>query len=238
MSFLAQAKAMVRVQFTGLGPMVDTLRNLASTFEVRDDLRDILYKAAQPIKNEYKSQAKSHEATGNLAKSVGVKTVKYPSGNAVAIAGPKYTGSMGATPTGGSGNHSWLVEFGSHGARRPKNRGKRRTAINVHKSINGKMKLHAKNVDSEKFQKMAAGSYFLMSSWRNPSRQAGAGKGYSHDFLPDGGVFALAPGKTYGAMPALHLMKNTIQAKGGQAEAIIKDGLINAINKRLAAKVP
>jgi hypothetical protein len=66
--------------------------------------------------------------------------------------------------------------------------------------------------DSDKFKARSKGYYFLMSSWREPTRQARAGRGYTHDFLPNGGVFTLQPGETYGAMPGYHLMENTIAA--------------------------
>jgi hypothetical protein len=237
-SFLPVAKGFVRVDMGGIGPMIDTLKNLATTFEARDDLTKVLRRAAVPIRDTYRAEALKHDATGNLAASTKIKTKKYPGGNAVAVAGPEQTGSAGATTDVPSGNHAWLVEFGSHGRRSPSKRGKRRTYVNVHKSINRKMKLHSKGVDSEKFKKMGAGHYFLMSSWNEPTRQARKGKGYTHDFLPDGGVYTLKAGATYGAMPGYHLMEKTIAAKQAEAQAIMKDGIIDAINKRLAGKLP
>jgi hypothetical protein len=227
----------VRVALTGLGPMLDTMDNVMGAFEKRDNLAKILVKAGQPIKKEYKRLATVHDATGNLAKSTTHKTKKYPSGNVAVIVGPRHTGTKGATPKEGSGNHSWLVEFGSNGRRRPSSRAKRKTYISVHKMVNRKMTLHAPYVDSDKFAKMMRGYYFLMSSWRTPTRQAKAGKGYTHDFLPGGGVYTLHPGETYGKMPALKLMQKTLTSKGLQARNIARDGIIEAINAAISGAI-
>ena len=237
-SFLPVAQGFVRVNLGGIGPMIDTLKTLATAFEARDDLTKILRRAAVPIRDTYRAAALVHDQTGNLAASTTIKTRKYSSGNAVAIAGPEQTGSVGATADVASGNHAWLVEFGSHGRRSPSQRGKRHTYVNVHKKINTKMKLHSKNVDSEKFKKMGVGYYFLMSSWKEPTRQARKGRGYSHDFLPSGGVYTLKAGETYGAMPAYHLMQNTITARQADAQAIMRDGIVDAINSRLSGVLP
>lgn len=233
----AKSTDFVRVALLGLGPMLDTLDNVMTKFQRQDALAKILVDAGQPIKKEYKRLALVHDATGNLAKSTTHKTVKYPSGNVAVVVGPRHTGSSGATSTVASGNHSWLVEFGSNGRRAPSSRGKRKTYISVHKMINRKMTTHAHFVDSDKFKKMNRGYYFLMSSWRNPTRQARAGKGYTHDFLPDGGVFTIHPGETYGAMPGLHLMEKTITAKGSQARSIAMKGIVDAINTALGGKI-
>jgi hypothetical protein len=227
---LARAEAFIRVRLSGVAPMLDTMETLMGTFERQDKLVKILNDAAVPIRDEYKKKALTHDATGNLAKSTTIKTKKYPSGNAVAIAGPRQTGSQGATNKVASGNHAWLVEFGSDGPRKPSTRNKK-TYISVHKMINRKMTLHAPLEDSEKFAKRSRGYYFLMSSWKEPTRQPRAGKGYTHDFLPDGGVYTLHPGETYGAMPGYHLMEKTITAKASQSQAILRDGIIDAINE-------
>lgn len=234
---LSRASAFVSVRMTGVGPMLDIMETLVGTFERQNTLTGILKKAAGPIAKDYKAKALTHDATGNLAKSVTVKTKKYPSGNAVAIAGPKYTGAQGASPTAGSGNHAWLVEFGSNGDRRPSTRN-RKTYVNVHQLINRKMTVVAKLEDSEKFAARSRGYYFLMSSWREPTRQPRAGKGYTHDFLPakDGKsrVYTLHPGKTYGAMPGYHLMETTIASRGSEALGIVRSGIIDAINKAIS----
>lgn len=226
---LLRAESFINVRLSGVGPMIDTLDLLMGAFAKQDILVKILERAAIPIRNEYKKKALTHDATGNLAKSTTIKTKKYPSGNAVAIAGPRQTGSQGATGKVASGNHAWLVEFGSDGRRKPSTRNKK-TYISVHKMINRKMTLHAVLEDSEKFAKRSRGYYFLMSSWKEPTRQPRAGKGYPHDFLPDGGVYTLHPGETYGAMPGYHLMENTIKTKASQVQSILRSGIIDAIN--------
>jgi hypothetical protein len=105
--------------------------------------------------------------------------------------------------------------------------------------INRKMTVHARLEDSEKFAKRSRGYYFLMSSWKEPTRQPRAGRGYTHDFLPDLGkgprVFTLHPGETYGAMPGYHLMENTIRSRGPTTLGIIRGGIINAINDALGS---
>lgn len=227
----------VRVRITGVSHMVDTLKNIASEMESARILRPILRRAGLPIRDGYRARALMHDATGNLAASSDIKTKVYRPGIAVAVAGPRHTGNVGATADAPSGNHSWLAEFGSHGSRKPGARGKRKTYVNVHKSINKRMYLHAKKVDSKVFEKMGRGYYFLMSSWRNPTRAARAGKGYTHDFLPGGGAFTLKSGETWGAMPALHLMRDTISAVGPTSQAILRDGLVDAINARLASRL-
>lgn len=234
---MAKSTDFARVTLEGLGPVLDTMDNVMSALQKQENLAKILVKAGSPIKKEYKRLALLHDATGNLAKSTTHKTKKYPSGNVAVIVGPKHTGSKGASEGQASGNHSWLVEFGSNGARKPDRRGKRKTYISVHKMVNRKMSLHAPYVDSDKFAKMMKGYYFLMSSWKRPTRQARAGKGYTHDFLPGGGVYTLHPGETYGAMPPLGLMKKTITAKGSQARDIARKGIVEAINKAVSGSL-
>lgn len=233
MSNLAKAEAFIKVGVTGVGPMLDILDLLIGTFAKQATLEKILHNAAVPIRNEYKAHALKHDATGNLAKSTTIKTKTYPSGTAVAIAGPRHTGTAGASGGVASGNHSWLVEFGSDGPRRPSTRN-RKTYVSVHKMINRKMTVHALLEDSEKFAKRSRGYYFLMSSWKEKTRQARRGKGYTHDFLPDLGdgprVYTLQPGETYGAMPGLHLMEKTIKSQASKSQSLIRSGIINAIN--------
>jgi hypothetical protein len=234
---LAKAEAFIRVGVTGVGPMLDTLDLLIGAFAKKTVLEKVLREAAVPIRDEYKSRALKHDATGNLAKSTTIKTKTYPSGTSVAIAGPRHTGTAGASGGVASGNHSWLVEFGSDGPRRPQTR-KKKTYVSVHKMINRKMTLHAPLEDSEKFAKRSRGFYFLMSSWNEPTRQPRRGKGYTHDFLPDLGkgprVYTLHPGETYGAMPGLHLMEKTIKSQGTKSKNLIRDGIISAINDAVA----
>lgn len=233
MSNLSSAEAFIRVSLTGVGPMLDILDLLIGSFGKKGVLEKALHEAAIPIRDEYKTRVLKHDATGNLAKSTTIKTKTYPSGIAVAIAGPRHTGSVGATGSKASGNHSWLLEFGSDGRRRPSTRNKK-TYVNVHKMVNRKMTVHARLEDSEKFAKRSRGYYFLMSSWFEPTRQPRRGKGYTHDFLPDLGkgprVFTLHPGETYGAMPGYHLMENTIKSQRSKVQGILRSGIVEAIN--------
>lgn len=225
---MTKADAFVRVRMEGLGPLVDTLENVVGVFKSGELTRPLVRRAADPIRKTYREKAKAHDVTGNLYKSVSIKDKLYKSGIAVAIAGPRHTGTMGATGDKPSGNHSWLVEFGSNGRRRPKTRGKRKTYINVHKLINKRFKIAARLEDSDKFEKRSKGYYFIMSSFDEPTRQAKKGSGYPHDFF-----MTLQPGQTYGAMPALGLMQKTISEKKSEVNSILRDGLIKAINDSL-----
>jgi hypothetical protein len=221
---MTKADAFVRVRMEGLGPLVDTLENAVGILKAGELMRPVVKKAAEPIRKTYQQKAKAHDVTGNLWKSVKNKTKVYKSGVAVAIAGPEHTGTMGATGDKPSGNHSWLVEFGSNGRRKPKTRGKRKTYINVHKLINKRFKVVARLEDSEKFEKRSRGYYFIMSSFDEPTRQAKKGSGYPHDFF-----MTLKPGETYGPMPALGLMQSTISEKRSEVNSILRAGIVNAI---------
>ena len=231
---LARVQAFVRVGVTGVQPILDTLETVAGTMSAGATLEAVLRRAAVPIRDGYRAAARTHDATGNLARSTTIKTKTYRPGVSVAIAGPRHTGSAGASGSVASGNHSWLVEFGSNGRRSPSTRGTRKTYVNVHQSINMRMTRVARLEDSDKFAARSKGYYFLMSSWREPTRQPRAGRGYTHDFLPDGGVFTLRPGETYGAMPGYHLMENTIAARRTEVQGIVRNGLIDAINTAVA----
>jgi hypothetical protein len=239
-SNLSTAEAFIRVSLTGVGPMIDILDLLIGSFGKGAVLEKVLREAAIPIRDEYKSRALTHDATGNLAKSTTIKTKTYPSGISIAVAGPRHTGSAGATGKMASGNHSWLVEFGSNGRRQPSTRN-RKTYVNVHKMINRKMTVHARLEDSEKFAKRSRGYYFLMSSWHEPTRQPRRGKGYPHDFLPDIGkgprVYTLHPGETYGAMPGYGLMQKTIAAQSANVRNILRSGIVDAINDTISGSI-
>lgn len=231
---IARADSFIRIDLRGAGPLLDTLENVAGILGASSTLEPIMHRAARPIENQYRREALRHDATGNLARSTTHKVITYRSGVVVAVAGPRHTGNAGATGAMASGNHSWLVEFGSHGRRSPAARGKRKTYVNVHQLINRRMTVVARLEDSDDFHNRGRGYYFLMSSWKEPTRQARRGKGYPHDFLPDLGdgprVYTLKPGQTYGAMPAFHLMENTINARRAEAQSIIRNGIIDAIN--------
>jgi len=165
-------------------------------------------KASEIIRKGYK--AKINNVTDNLGKSVTTRIRQYE-GATVAITGPRVTGPVGADPDMGSGNHAWLVEFGT-GARKPGTQG-RRTYVNVHQMINGKMN-RAGTFNNEQFASMGRGYYFLMGSKKERTRQAKMGVGYPHDFGSDAPgemhPVALKPGETIRPMPAQSLMQKTI----------------------------
>jgi hypothetical protein len=186
-------------------------------------------KASEIIKKGYK--AKINNVTDNLNKSIRTETRQYE-GATVAVTGPRVTGPVGADPELGSGNHAWLVEFGT-GARKPGTQG-RRTYVNVHQMINGKMK-RAGTFNNEQFASMGRGYYFLMGSKKERTRQAKMGSGYPHDFGSDAPgemhPITLKPGKTIKAMPAKHLMEKTISENSSAVLASLIANMKNYIEE-------
>jgi hypothetical protein len=238
-----RAEAFCKVQITGVRDVLNVFDNIIEAMERADVLEKVVRRAAQPIEDEYATMVSRHDQTGNLEASTTIKTKKYPYA-AVAIAGPRQTGRQGATGDFASGNHAWLMEFGSNGDRTP-GTAKRKTYINVHKSVNGRMTVHRRLEDADKFHRRSAGYYFLMSSFMEPTRQARRGRGYSHDFLPAGHdkkqkihPYTLHPGEQYGAMPAYHIMEDVILANRKEVSDLLRDGLVRAINEKLAKSIP
>jgi hypothetical protein len=236
---LEQVGQFVTIRTSGVRELVDRLNSLVTTVEANETLRKIVRKASRIVMEEYKAMAERHEATGNLAKSVTVFRRSYNNGRggkaAVDVIGPRQTGRSASRQGAESGNHAWLVEFGS-GPRRPGTQG-RRTYVNVHQSINGRMKLHpGKSMNDDQFKNAGRGYYFLMGSLRE---RAGAGgtPGYSRDFAVNGNgkqhPITLRPGETIAPMPALHIMSDVITACSGEVLMSLEIGLINAINARL-----
>lgn len=224
------AEGFVNVQTSGAREVAEELRRLAN--RIGADADALLYesceKAARVIGNRYKS--KVGRVTGNLAKSVGYKKKVYSEGAVVAVVGPRQTGNAGSKEGAESGNHAWLVEFGT-GRRKPGTRG-RRTYLNVHQLINRRM-TRAGSFNNDQFARMSKGYYYLMSSYNEPTRQAGAGKGYPHDFGFTNGKqhpVTLAPGETYAPMPAKHAMENAIQEAGPEALNTLINGIQSKIN--------
>jgi hypothetical protein len=206
------AEGFVTVKTAGIREMAEKLEALAAQMGEPKALELAVKKAGQHIKRGYK--AKIRDATGNLSKSVYIKTKTYDAA-AVAIVGPRQTGSGRGTEENGSGNAAWLFEFGS-GTRKPGTKG-RRTYINVHQMINGKMRRHS-SANNQQFANMSKGYYFLMGSKYEEARQAAMGKGYPHDFGISGGKMhpiTLHPGDTYARMPASHAMEKTISEQQG-----------------------
>ncbi len=189
-------------------------------------------KAAKIIEKAYKDKIRN--VTGNLGKSMTTRIRQYD-GATVGVTGPRVTGAVGADPEKGSGNHSWLLEFGT-GPRKPGSQS-RRAYVNVHQAINGRMK-KVGGFNNSQFEKMGRGYYFLMGSKNEPTRQAKAGSGYPHDSLPDGKggtrPFFLRPGETYGAMPAQHTMERTISENSSAVMAALianMQGYIDELSK-------
>jgi len=241
MSNLATAISFVRLRIDdrSINLLRDTLQDLQGVFDSQRTLEDILRQAGRPIQSAYKNGLRAHDATGNLSASTRIKTKRYSaSGVAIAVVGPVQTGREGATQDRPSGNHAWLFEFGSNGRRSPSTRSTgRKTYVNVHQLVNRRMRLAARLEDSDTFASRGRGYYFLMSSWKEPTRQRRAGKGYSHDFLPGKKVYTLQAGETYGAMPAYSLMQNSIRSQASRAQSIIRSGLIDAINRTVGARL-
>lgn len=229
------ASAFARVQITGVNELAAKLRRMS------DDLgkssveffRRAVRDASKPISVGYINKVR--DVTGNLRKSVDTETRYYPPGVFVAIVGPRQSGNRGADPETGSGKHAWLVEFGT-GYRRPGTQN-RRTYVNIHQAINGRMK-RTQTMNDEQFARAGAGYYFLMGSLNEPTRQARRGSGYPHDFAGPGPrgdgrkqhPITLGPGDTIAPMPAQHAMENTIR----ESANVVQTLLINAINKRMA----
>jgi len=186
-------------------------------------------KASEILVKGYR--AKINNVTDNLYKSITTKTKQYD-GATVAITGPRVTGPVGADPEMGSGNHAFLVEFGT-GPRKPGTQG-RRTYVNVHQSINGKMK-RAGTFNDVQFANMSRGYYFLMGSKRERTRQAKMGVGYPHDFGSDAPgemhPITLRPGETIKPMPARHIMEKTISENSSAVLASLIANLRNYIEE-------
>jgi hypothetical protein len=228
-SSIQKTSGFVTIQTAGARELAQELARVAGVLELPGLLKKITFQASKPIRDDYKIlvsrpfSAKSGGATGNLAKSVKTISKDYRDGQVgVSITGPRSTGNKGADERDGSGNHAWLVEFGT-GRRRPGTQG-RRTYVNVHQAINGKMK-RTGTLNDEEFARKGRGYYFLMGSINEPTRQAGRGKGYSHDFaLDDNGKqhpITLGPGESIDPMPAYHPMEDTITANHKEVQDIL-----------------
>lgn len=193
--------------------------------------------AMQPVMESYRKNIT--DVTGNLRRSVRIKAGKKKyDGVGIAVGGPIHVVNSNEwdVEKKGAGNHAFLAEFGT-GPRRPGTQG-RRTYLNVHQRINGRMNRtpnRGRPFDNQDFERMGRGFYFLMSSFKEPTRQSKKGSGYPHDFLPDGkgGIrpFAIAPGETYGAMPARGWMDKAIRQSGQAALNSLMAALRSQIEK-------
>ena len=226
---VSKTNAFVTIQTAGARELAQELERVAGALQLPGLLKKVTFQASKPIRDDYKSlvskpfAAGSSGATGNLAKSVKTLSKEYRGGQVgVSITGPKSTGNRGADEKDGSGNHAWLVEFGTE-RRRPGTQG-RRTYVNVHQAINGKMKRTA-TLNDEEFARKGKGYYFLMGSVKEPTRQGGGGKGYSHDFASVNGrkqhPITLGPGESIDPMPAYSPMQDTIAANYREVQSAL-----------------
>jgi hypothetical protein len=220
------AEGFVTIQTAGIRELAKKLESMASKLESAAALKAAVVAAATHIQRGY--QAKVGDVTGNLKKSTRIKPKDYGSAQ-VAVVGPWQSGAAGSRAGAESGNHAWLNEFGS-GFRQPGTRG-RRTYLNVHQMINGRMK-RAGSFNNKQFANMSKGYYYLMSSRNEPTRQAREGSGYPHDFGYTNGrqhPITLHPGETYAAMPAKHAMERTIEEQKMAVFNTLKSAIENTI---------
>lgn len=222
------AEGFVTIKTAGIRELAEELQSLAARMGEPKALESAVRKAAEHIRRGY--QSKVGNVTGNLKKSVRIKTKTYDA-STVAIVGPWQSGNAGSREGAESGNHAWLVEFGTD--RRKPGTKSRRTYVNVHQMINGKMKRHS-SANDQQFANMAKGYYFLMGSKYEPTRQARQGMGYPHDFGFSGGKqhpIVLHPGEDYAAMPATHAMERTISEQQGAVFNTLKAAIQNTLDR-------
>lgn len=229
---LERAGQFVSVRTAGVRDLVKRLESLAGAASAPAAVKAACFRAAKPLEDGYRARAREHEATGNLAKSVTTIYRAYESGGA-AIVGPRQTGNGSSKPGVESGNHAWLIEFGTK-ERKPGSRG-RRAYVNVHQSINGKMR-RAGSFNNTQFERMGRGYYFLMGS----ADERGVGNKYSRDFAGPGPggdgrrqhPIVLGPGDSIAGMEPQHLMEDTIQANSRRVFGILKNALETEIAQR------
>lgn len=202
-----------KVVFDNLDDLVKALKDKWNALDPKK-LKRVVMKAIKPFEDSYRELAERHKATGNLAKSVNRKYKAYDAtSTAVGIAGPKHTGAQAATAESGSGNHAWLIEFGSHGPRRPGG-GPKKPALYVQQEVNGR--LHGIGaMNSLDFEQAPAGTYFVMGT-KNRDPKVSDDKQY---------IRRLGPNETYGAMPALGWMQSVVEQKSADVNRSIADGL-------------
>lgn len=229
---LQRAGQFVTIRTAGVRELVQRLEQLAGLAQSQPIIRRACRAAAKPIEDDYRALAQRHEATGNLYRSVTTVYRAYPEGGA-AIVGPRQTGRGGSQPGVESGNHAWLVEFGT-GRRKPGSKG-RRAYINVHQAINGRMR-RSGSFNNRQFEQMGRGYYFLMGSYD----ERGGGSRYSRDFAgpgPEGDgrrqhPITLGPNDTIAPVKPLSLMEDTISANAAQVLGILRSALEAEINIR------
>jgi hypothetical protein len=232
-----RAGQFVGVKLTGIQALTQELLRLSTRLgeDGTKPLTSAARKAARPIMEIYKENISS--VTGNLERSVTVREGrrKYP-GVGIAVGGPVHvvSGKEWDVERKGAGNHSWLVEFGT-GPRRAGTQG-RRTYLNVHQRINGRMsRVNTDGVafNNKQFERMGRGYYFLMGSINeeNPERREGRGA-----FVKTSGgktrPYTLGPGETYPAMPASHAMEMAIRRGRNESFSVLERELVKLIEQR------
>lgn len=236
---LDRAGQFITVRTAGVRDLVEQLKALAGSVESDATLKRIVRRASKIVAEEYKTIAERHMATGNLAASVKIFRRQYKNstgGKAVVeVIGPLQTGPVGTTAAQASGNHAWLVEFGTD-RRRPGTKG-RRTYINVHQMVNRRMVLHpGVSMNDKQFANAGRGYYFLMGSLYERAGQPAGRPGYSRDFADGPGPrqhpITLKPGETIAPMPGMHIMEDVIEATSSDVLGTLRSELIAAINAR------
>lgn len=232
----------LQIRLQGVDDLIQALFRAATRVgeDATPRLNAACRKAMREVMNNYKRLIP--DVTGNLRKSVRVRGIKNQraKGVGVAIGGPQHivsgggkTGEEWDVEVKGAGNHAWLFEFGT-GRRRPSTQN-RRTYINVHQKINGRFRRIGDRdkswFDNEQFERMGRGFYFIMSSYKEKTREARRGSGYPHDFGP----FAIAPNETYGAMRPSNAMERAILASRQRSINILTDAIRSEINNLRAA---
>lgn len=211
-----RATGFLRITTRGIDNVIKQIERAAGVVGERD-LKSAVRDGMNIIAKAYRDRLPA-DVTGNLRKSIGRKTKVYESGVVAGIVGPRHRvekKEWDVNEIKGAGNHSWLVEYGSK--RRRPGTNNRRTYVNVHRMINGKMSRAAGSMTDSQFANASRGYYFIMSSHEEPTREAKRGSGYPHDF-----IMTLHPGETYGGMPAQHPMERAIIASERRARGAIE----------------
>lgn len=232
-----RAGQFVNVRLEGLRDLARELLRQSTRLgeDATGPLTSAARKAAKPIMDIYRENIS--DVTGNLQRSVRVQAgrKKYP-GIGIAVGGPVHVkeGDEWDIEKKGAGNHAWLYEFGT-GPRRVGTQG-RRTYLNVHQRINGRMSRvnpEGQAFNNKQFERMGRGYYFLMGSINedHPERREGRGafaRGKNGKTRP----YTLGPGETYPAMPASHAMEMAIKKGRSQSFSVLEKELRKLIDQR------
>lgn len=236
-----RAGQFVGVRLEGLSDLVRQLIRLSTKFgeDATNPLTKAARKAARPIMELYKENIS--EVTGNLQRSVDVRAGrrKYP-GVGIAVGGPvhKVSGKEWDVLKKGAGNHAFLYEFGT-GSRRPSTQN-RRTYLNVHQRINGRMSRinpEGAKFNNEQFERMGRGYYFLMGNkGKGPDGQYNERRAFVLDRRKNSKEptrpYTLGPNETYPAMPASHAMEMAIKRGRNQSFSVLERELRKLIEER------